>query len=159
MSIRDDIIRIAATYVGKPYGLPPGPGQLDCSSYVEKVYTQVGIPFKSRTAEQLRQECIPIGWNEVLPGDLLFAENTYNITEAKGPDGHVASHVMISLGAGTGQAWSAQEPAVKLANINTPYWQDHLFAAGRSPKLTSTVPVNNLEERVSAIEAWIRSFR
>lgn len=135
--IRDQIIDIAASYAGVPYGMPPGVGQVDCSSYILEVFAHAGLPFPGgvRTAEQERQACTPIGWDEVLPGDLLFFEHTYEPSEPPGPDGHVASHVGISLGAGTQRMWNAVEPVVEETDISTSYWQQHLFAAGRPPGL------------------------
>jgi cell wall-associated NlpC family hydrolase len=113
--------------------MPPYAGSFDCSSYVLQVFTDVGAPFPPgiRTAEQERQACTLIPWEHVAPGDLLFFENTYTPSEGLGPDGHVASHVGISLGAGTQSMWNAVEPAVKQSDIGVAYWQDRLLSAGR----------------------------
>jgi GH25 family lysozyme M1 (1,4-beta-N-acetylmuramidase) len=120
---------------------PDGVETTDCSLYVLTCYEAAGVPFSGvRTAEQIRQACLPIGWDEILKGDLLFFENTYNVSEPPAADGHVASHIAISLGAGTHTVWQAVEPAVEMTNINTPYWQDHIFEARRSPRLQGTPP-------------------
>jgi lysozyme len=142
MTTRDDIIREARARLGIPYGLPPGPGETDCSLYVLDVFKAAGIPFPPgvRTAEQERQASIPIGWDDVLPGDLLYFEHTYEPDEAPGPDGHVASHIGISLGAGTHRMLNAVEPVSTETNIGTTYWQGHLLEARRHPALVAAAP-------------------
>lgn len=136
MTLRDDIIREARARLGIPYGLPPGPGETDCSLYVRDVFEAAGLSFSPgvRVAEQERQDTVPIGWDDVLPGDLLFFEDTYDA----GPpsvDGHIASHIGISLGAGTHRMLNALEPVSAETRIDTPYWQEHIFEARRHPAL------------------------
>ena len=133
MTVRDDIIARAASYAGTPYALPPTEGTLDCSLYVLRSYADAGLTFAAgvRTAEQIRLACNKVAvWTDVLPGDLLFMENTY-----QGADGR-ATHVGISLGAGTGKMWDAHDPGgVQLTDISTDWWQEHLFEARRHPML------------------------
>ena len=137
MTIRDDILTIAARRQGLPYALPPDPmgqGSIDCSLYVKLTYMDAGIAFAGgvRTAEQIRLACNSIEWSAVLPGDLLFFENTY-----EGADGR-ATHVGISLGAGTQRMWDAHEPGgVQLTDIGTDWWQEKLFEARRAPALAA----------------------
>jgi hypothetical protein len=137
--MRAEIIDTAASLAGTPYGMPPGPGEVDCSSYVLLVYEDTGLPFPTgiRTAEQIRQACAVVGWDTVLPGDLLFFEHTYEPSEPPGPDGRTASHIGISLGAGTFQMWNAVNEAVQLTDIDTEYWQAHLFEARMAPQLVA----------------------
>lgn len=138
MTLRDDIIREGRARLGIPYGLPPGPGETDCSLYVRDVFEAAGLPFSPgvRVAEQERQDTVPIDWADVLPGDLLFFEGTYD-AGAPGADGHIASHVGISLGAGTHKMLNALEPVSAETRIDTPYWQEHIFEARRHPALMS----------------------
>ncbi len=132
------ILQVAATRQGMPYALPPdGVNTLDCSLFVLKTFEDAGYPFPPgvRTAEQIRQACEPVDLGAVQPGDLLFFEHTYEPNEPPGPDGHVASHIGISLGARTGRMWDAHEPGgVQVTNIYTAYWQHKLLSAGR-PKV------------------------
>jgi predicted chitinase len=88
-----------------------------------------------RTAEQIRQACVPIGWPEVRPGDLLFFAGTYNAAGPAGPDGRIASHIGISLGAGSGKMWDAHGAGVQLTDVRTDYWQTAMFEARRHPAL------------------------
>ncbi len=131
--IRDAIMAEARAREGAPYGLPPGPGQFDCSLFVLKVLEAAGIPLAGvRTAEQIRQACVPIDMEDVKAGDLLFFEHTY--------DTPGASHVGFSLGRGTGQMWNANEAhGVSITNIRTDYWSPKLLDFRRPPGLAADV--------------------
>ncbi len=143
MAIRDDILQAARDRFGIKYGLPPGPGETDCSLYVRDVYEAVGLPFSPgvRVAEQERQDTVPIPFDEVLPGDLLFFEKTYDAPGPAGPDGSIASHIGISLGAGTKRMYDANDGRGTSGetNIGTPYWQGHILEARRHPQLGGIV--------------------
>ena len=141
---RHQVLAEAARRVGIPYRLDPPPdgeNNLDCSLYILVTFRSAGLPFPPgvRTAEQIRQRCTPIDFGEVQAGDLLFFEHTYEPNEAPGPDGHLASHVGISLGAGTRRMWDCRGaddsglPGVGQTDIGTDYWQPKLFQAGRPP--------------------------
>lgn len=145
MTLRDDILAQAQGYPPLPYRLPPGTDETDCSLFVRDIFAAAGAPFPAgvRTAEQERQASVLIGWDDVQPGDLLFFEGTYDA----GPpstDGHIASHVGISLGKGSGKMWDAHErttstAAAGITIINpSDYWQPKLFEARRPPMLTTS---------------------
>lgn len=132
------ILEVAATRKGTPYALPPdGVTTLDCSLYVLRTLADAGVqlPAGIRTAEQIRQACVPVPFDQVRPGDLLFFERTYDCTERPGPDGRCATHVGISLGRGTRRMWDANDARgdVGITDISTPYWQSRLFEARRPP--------------------------
>jgi SH3-like domain-containing protein len=152
---RDDVLAEAAQRIGVPYRLDPPPdgeNNLDCSLYVLVTFKGAGAPFPPgvRTAEQIRQCCTPIDLGVVQAGDLLFFEHTYEPNEAPGPDGHVASHVGISLGAGTRRMWDCHcpddsgMPGVGQTDIGTDYWQPKLFQAGRPPGFDAHSEGNHL---------------
>lgn len=136
--LRGNIIAQASALNGLPYRLDPPPDGIantDCSLFVLTVLKAAGIPLPAgvRTAEQIRQACVPVPFAAVLPGDLLFFEHTY---DAAGRTGRIASHIGISLGAGTRRMWDANEAHdVGETDISTKYWQDHLFEARRPPGL------------------------
>lgn len=145
-----DILTAAERWRGTPYALPPdGTTTLDCSLYVLKVLDLLGYPLPAgvRTAEQIRQACTPVPFNQVRQGDLLFFADTYDAPGPAGPDGQIASHIGISLGAGTKQMWDANDARgnVGITNINTPYWQEHLLEARRAP--IPSVPTQTPEDR------------
>ena len=120
--------------------MPPGPGQLDCSLFVLQVLESAGVPLRGvRTAEQIRQATVPVPFDQVAPGDLLFFEHTYDAAGPAGPDGRIASHIGISLGAGTRRMLDANDGRgdVGETNIGTPYWQERIFEARRVPGLAA----------------------
>lgn len=131
---------------GFQYRLDPPPDgitTIDCSLYVLEVLKRSGLAIpRVRTAEQIRQACTPVEWGDVKPGDLLFFENTYDAAGPAGPDGHIASHIGISLGAGSKRMLDAHErndPDVAETDISTAYWQEKLFEARRPPGLVDAI--------------------
>jgi SH3-like domain-containing protein len=145
MSLRDEIIAQATRRRGIPYCMPPDPqgdASLDCSLFVVHTLRDAGVPMPPnvRTAEQLRQASVPVDWNDVQVGDLLFFEHTYEPGGPPGPDGRIASHVGISLGKGTQRMWDCHDtdahpgrPGVGETVLNPEYWQPKLFEARRPP--------------------------
>ena len=143
VALRDAVMQAAAGLHDIPYRMDPPPdgvNTLDCSLFVVKAFANAGAPFPLgvRTAEQIRRVCDPIPWATVQRGDLLFFEHTYDATEALGPDGHLATHIGISNGAGTLSMWDCHAsngdsgpPGVGQTNISGQYWQDHIFEARR----------------------------
>lgn len=142
--VRSRILQEAEARQGQKYRLDPPPdgvNNTDCSLYVLAVAKAAGVGLTGvRTAEQIRQATVPISFPDVLPGDLLFFENTYDAAGPAGPDGKIASHIGISLGAGTRKMWNAVEPVSKISDISTGYWQEHLFDARRLPALVADEP-------------------
>lgn len=140
---RKRIIAQAQARQGIPYRLDPPPAgvnTLDCSLFVLQVLDAAGVPLPKgvRTAEQIRQATVPVAFSDVLPGDLLFFEGTYDASGPAGPDGRIASHIGISLGAGTRKMWDANDAhGVGLTDIGTAYWQSKLFEARRVPGLAT----------------------
>jgi len=138
--VRERILTTAAKRKGIPYRMPPDRVNetcLDCSSFVSLTFRDAGVPFPAGvyTAEQIRQASVQIDSSEVLPGDLVFFQNTYNAGEG------VASHVGISLGAGTHQMWDCHAfpgdsgpPGVGITNISV-WWPDYWLCAGRPRQL------------------------
>jgi cell wall-associated NlpC family hydrolase len=151
--LRAGVLAEAARCQGIPYRIDPPPdgvNNVDCSLFVLVTFRGAGVPFPPgvRTAEQIRQTCAPLDWSAVQPGDLLFFEHTYEPNEPPGPDGHVASHVGISFGAGTHRMWDAHataadgtRPGVTQTDVSTEYWQQHLFEVRRPPQLSVAGPL------------------
>lgn len=143
---RARIIQQAKARQGIPYRLDPPPdgiNNLDCSLFVLQVLDAAGVPLAGvRTAEQIRQATLPVPFADVQMGDLLFFEGTYDASGPAGADGRIASHIGISLGAGTRRMWDAHEGrGVGETNIGTEYWQEKLFEARRAPGVpTDAIP-------------------
>lgn len=143
MSIRDDVMAQAQDRSRLRYRLDPPPDGVtttDCSLLVRDSVRAAGAGELPRTAEQIRQATVPIGWDDVKPSDLLFFADTYDADGPEGPDGLIASHVGFSLGAHTLRMLDAHErtngmPDVGLTDISTDYWQSKIIEARRLPSL------------------------
>jgi len=143
MGLREKVLAVAASRGGMKYRLNPPPDgvtTIDCSLYGLKTLEDAGIPLPQgvRTAEQMRQAMRPIGWQEVLPGDFIFFEGTYDAAGPAGFDGKIASHVGISLGRGTLKMWDAHERPDGTGvgvTVLSDWWQERLFEARRPPGL------------------------
>ena len=114
------ILKEAEKYVGYPYvwgGSSPSTS-FDCSGFVSYVYNQCGWDFGRLGAQGLYN--ISTRTSSPKPGDLVFFTGTY---ETPG-----ISHVGIYVGDG----WMLHcgDP-ISYANLNTSYWQSHLYAYGK----------------------------
>ena len=114
----------AKKYIGMPYvwgGSNPGEG-FDCSGYVCWVYSHAGVYPLSRTSAQgIYNQCEVVPREEIQPGDLIFFSGTYATT-------NTVSHVGIYVG--ENQMLHCGDP-IGYANINSSYWTQHFYAAGR----------------------------
>ena len=116
------ILKEAEKYVGYPYvwgGSSPSTS-FDCSGFVSYVYNQCGWSFGRLGAQGLYN--ISTRTSSPKPGDLVFFTGTY--------DTPGISHVGIYVGDG----WMLHcgDP-ISYANLNSSYWQSHLYAYGRLP--------------------------
>lgn len=87
---------MAAKYVGLPYiwgGNDPAVG-LDCSSFVQNVYRDLGYELPRVTWDQMKEGTVVPSMAQAKPGDLLFSFN----------GGHVALYL------GNGKAIDAPQP-------------------------------------------------
>lgn len=116
------ILKEAEKYLGFPYvwgGSSPSTS-FDCSGFVSYVYTQCGWSFGRLGAQGLYNICSRT--SSPRPGDLVFFVGTYDTAGI--------SHVGIYVGDG----WMLHcgDP-ISYANLNSSYWQSHLYAYGRLP--------------------------
>ena len=116
------ILKEAEKYVGYPYvwgGSNPSTS-FDCSGFVSYVYNQCGWSFGRLGAQGLYNICSRT--SSPRPGDLVFFVGTYDTAGI--------SHVGIYVGDG----WMLHcgDP-ISYANLNSSYWQSHLYAYGRLP--------------------------
>lgn len=114
------ILNEAEKYVGYPYvwgGSSPSTS-FDCSGFVSYVYNQCGWSFGRLGAQGLYN--ISTRTSSPKPGDLVFFTGTY--------DTPGISHVGIYVGDG----WMLHcgDP-ISYTNLNTSYWQSHLYAYGK----------------------------
>jgi cell wall-associated NlpC family hydrolase len=115
------IAELARDLVGAEYrygGAKPDEG-FDCSGLVFYTYAKAGYRVP-RTSQELFRVARKIALGAAGAGDLMFFQD-----EAK------LSHVGIYLGDG----WFVHAPAsgqrVAVANLDSPYYQQHLVAVGR----------------------------
>ena len=92
----------------------------DCSGFVSYVYNQCGWDFGRLGAQGLYN--ISTRTSTPKPGDLVFFTGTY--------DTPGISHCGIYVG--DGWMLHAGDP-ISYANLNSSYWQSHLYAYGRLP--------------------------
>ena len=116
------ILKEAEKYLGFPYvwgGSSPSTS-FDCSGFVGYVYNQCGWSFGRLGAQGLYNICSRT--SSPRPGDLVFFVGTYDTAGI--------SHVGIYVGDG----WMLHcgDP-ISYANLNSSYWQSHLYAYGRLP--------------------------
>ena len=116
------ILKEAEKYIGFPYvwgGSSPSTS-FDCTGFVSYVYNQCGWSFGRLGAQGLYNICSRT--SSPRPGDLVFFVGTYDTAGI--------SHVGISVGDG----WMLHcgDP-ISYANLNSSYWQSHLYAYGRLP--------------------------
>ena len=116
------ILKEAEKYLGFPYvwgGSSPSTS-FDCSGFVSYVYNQCGWSFGRLGAQGLYNICSRT--SSPRPGDLVFFVGTY--------DTPGISHCGIYVG--DGWMLHAGDP-IGYANLNSSYWQSHLYAYGRLP--------------------------
>ena len=116
------ILKEAEKYLGFPYvwgGSSPSTS-FDCSGFVSYVYNQCGWSFGRLGAQGLYNICSRT--SSPRPGDLVFFVGTYDTAGI--------SHVGIYVGDG----WMLHcgDP-ISYANLNSSYWQSHLYGYGRLP--------------------------
>ena len=120
----------ATKYIGMPYvwGGSNPTTSFDCSGFICWSYTKSGVYNLSRTTAQgIYNQCVPISEDEAKAGDLVFFEGTYDSV------GDV-SHIGIFLG--NGKMLHCGSP-IGYANLETAYWQKHLYGYGRLPSFVS----------------------
>ncbi|WP_279067955.1 C40 family peptidase [Intestinimonas butyriciproducens] len=116
------MLEVAERFVGYPYvwgGSSPATS-FDCSGYLSYILNQCGWDVGRLGATGLYNYCTPI--SDPKPGDLVFFVGTY--------DTPGVSHCGLYLG--NGMMLHAGDP-IGYANLNTNYWQSHLYAYGRLP--------------------------
>ena len=112
----------AQKYIGYPYvwgGSSPATS-FDCSGYVSWVINHSGWNVGRLGAQGLYNICTPT--SSPKPGDLVFFKGTY--------DTPGVSHCGIYVG--DGKMLHCGDP-IGYANLNTSYWQSHVYAYGRLP--------------------------
>jgi cell wall-associated NlpC family hydrolase len=116
----------ATKYIGYPYvwgGSSPSTS-FDCSGFVSWVLNHCGAGWNVGRlgAQGLYNICTPVSSANAQPGDLVFFVGTYDTPGVSHVGIYVGDGVMLHCG----------DP-IKYSNIETSYWQSHLYAFGRLP--------------------------
>ena len=119
--VRGPVAQLALALVGVPYrygGAHPSEG-FDCSGLVYYTYTSNGHAVPRTSREQFSAaRGIPLA--QAAEGDLVFFRDQEKL-----------SHVGIYLGDGRFVHAPSSGDTVRVASIDTPYYQRHLIAVGR----------------------------
>ncbi|MGM9988802.1 MAG: lysozyme family protein [Bacillaceae bacterium] len=110
-------------YEGFPYtfgGTNPSTS-FDCSSLMQWGFRKIGVNLP-RTAQEQYNASQKISASELKPGDLIFFTRTYNA-------GRPVTHVGLYIG--NGMMFDANGGGIGFSNLNTSYWQEHLYGYGR----------------------------
>ena len=118
------MIAEAEKYVGFPYvwgGSSPSTS-FDCSGFISWVLNHSGWSVGRQTAQGLYNLCTPVTAEQAKPGDLVFFVGTYDTPGVSHVGLYVGNSVMLHCG----------DP-ISYTNLNSSYWQSHLFCYGRLP--------------------------
>ena len=118
------MIAEAEKYLGYPYvwgGSSPSTS-FDCSGFVCWVLNHSGWSVGRTTAQGLCNYCTPVRASDAKPGDLVFFVGTYDTPEVSHVGIYVGNSMMIHCG----------DP-ITYSNLNSVYWQQHLYCYGRLP--------------------------
>ncbi len=117
------MLEYSMSALGTPYvwGGASDTAGFDCSGLVVWAYSQVGVTVPRTAAEQFNATT-RVEQADLLPGDLVFFENT------AGPG---ITHVGIYVGGGYMLNAPAENQVVQLMALTTPYWAEHLAGFGR----------------------------
>ena len=114
----------ATKYIGMPYvygGSSPATS-CECSGFVIWAYGQTNLYKMDRiTAQGIFNKCARVDAKDAKPGDLVFFQKTYDFFET-------VTHIGIYVG--NNKMLHCGDP-IGYANLNDPYWREHLYAFGR----------------------------
>ncbi|MBI4317468.1 MAG: LysM peptidoglycan-binding domain-containing protein [Chloroflexi bacterium] len=116
------IVEVASKYLGYPYRWGgTTPAGFDCSGYVWYVYRNAGVPITRDLWGQL-QAGPRIRQENLLPGDLVFFENTYTVG---------LSHNGIYIGGGRFIHAASERVGVIVSSLSEQYWAARYYGANR----------------------------
>lgn len=117
-------VKVATGFLGAPYRLGGSTVRgIDCSAFVRKMYQLFDIDLP-RTAREQSNVGLSVGKNELLEGDLVFFRT-------RRPVGHVG----IYIGNGEFVHASSRDHAVRIDNLDAPYFDKRFVRAVRVKSL------------------------
>lgn len=117
------VVEEAISLLGSPYrlgGSSPENG-IDCSHFVRKAYSAIGIELPQSAAMQIRVGS-EVGKDEIQPGDLVFFKNTYK---------RGISHVGIALGDDRFVHAASRKHGVIISSLDDSYFKVRYAGARR----------------------------
>ncbi|AEA33338.1 NLP/P60 protein [Hippea maritima DSM 10411] len=113
---RHALIKYAERFIGAPYkfggnSLRHG---IDCSGFVQKIYSKFNVKLPRTAEEQYRIAGVPISVKRLQPGDLLFF-HTMNYARV--------THVAIYIGKGRFIHAAGRRSGVKVSRFDRYYWK------------------------------------
>jgi cell wall-associated NlpC family hydrolase len=128
----EKVLAIGRRQLGLKYELGgDGIKTTDCGKFTLDTYNQVGVDLEDRTAPGQYDFCKRNGFvfndlSQLRPGDLIFFKDTYDSGDGPGSITHVGIYagngIMLHAGSSKG---------VSYADLNSDYWQSHLYGYGR----------------------------
>lgn len=119
-ALAKSIVETAKTCLGVRYAWGgESMSGFDCSGLVYYVFKQNGITM-GRTCSKQYEVGMPIGKDNLIPGDLVFFQNTYKSG---------LSHVGIYIG--NGEFIHASSDGVMTSKLSNSYWASHYYGARR----------------------------
>ena len=120
-TVIEDLVAFAKSYEGYPYVYGGnGPNSFDCSGFVLYCYKHFGYSF-SRGAQEQYEDGVKVGFNELLPGDLVFFSG----------NGYYITHVGLYLGDGKFIHASNPTRGVVIDTLWSGYYNSHYWGACR----------------------------
>lgn len=100
-------------------------GALDCSSFTQLVFNNMGINIGRTTQDQWTNKSGErVSENDLQPGDLVFFKDTYD-------SGHTDGVSHVGIYQGNGQFINNNDDGVQTNNLSNSYWSKHYLGAKR----------------------------
>ncbi len=116
------IARAALAYRGGRYAFGGrGPRAFDCSGLTQAICLQLGVVLQRTAAEQFTHG-VPVPFERLAPGDLVFFRNTYK---------QGISHVGIYVGDGRFVHAANRKEGIIVSSLYEPYYAHRLAGARR----------------------------
>lgn len=118
--LRPMVVSTALSMQGKPYRYGGStPAGFDCSGLIQYTFRQAGVTVPRNSYDQYKTSS-PVYISRLQPGDLLF----FRI------NGIFVSHVGIYIGDNRFVHAPGKGKSVRIDNLDSEYWQEHLVGAG-----------------------------
>jgi cell wall-associated NlpC family hydrolase len=115
------VLELAAHFLGRPYRFGADLGAFDCSGFVRRVFSKVGIDLPHSAREQFTYGD-RVGRDDLEPGDLVFFGNSRR---------RYATHVGIYVGEDKFVHAARRSGQVQVDSLSEAYFAEHYLGARR----------------------------